>query len=939
MRPIKLTISAFGPYSKTVNIDFTQFGENGMFLICGDTGSGKTTIFDAIIYALYGEASGSLRDNKSFRSDYTKDSTSTYVSFIFECNGKTYKINRSPSQTIYSENRKKDITKAGNADLTQILNGIEKAPIATKDKDATKKIEEIIGINARQFKSVAMLAQGEFQKVITSENNESNNRKIILRNIFGTEKYNALQDFLKEEAKTKKEDYDQIMRSIKQAIGEIELFDEKYKNEYNEINKTKIPLVNDSIVFLKKMLKEVDTKSLKTSSEREEIQTLLTQISKDFELAKRNKKNAEELKQKTKLLNTILIEIEYERKRKLRHNTDKENYLASKKQNILIEKEIESLTSISSDIKQLDNLKKKRITITDRLKKQTKKTQEYAAAVLEESKEYEKLEKVDFDVKKITKQHNELENKINRFENILSDFDTYLENEESKATTQKKYETANTKYEKSLQIFEDISKAYLENQAGLIGKNLQPGKPCPVCGSKNHPKICKIHSNEIHGYKISNITKSIIDKLKIDKDKFEKERSKYAKDSAGLIKENKSLENKIRANIKKEELTSSEPPVLTEKLYNSLQKKLDTLQSKFEIIDDTLTDLEEKVELKQELATEMEEDRLQLDRSKEELNIEKQKLTEVDASIKTLLKTIDKAKSSISITSIEGAKNKKKKLNAFIAKYENEDKNINSKIERLNIDKSKLETSISELSKTLKNVKSYDYSKLAIDYEKIREKKLNNDKMNSMYDGYKRIYKKQIDFIEKSNKKYIELEKDYQILNELASCISGTYAGIKHIDLETFVLTFYFDKMLERANVRLMELSRGEFELVRRNDDSLQSKGLELDVMDHNTGKIRNVSSLSGGEQFMASISMALGLSDTIQNESRNFDISTIFIDEGFGSLSDEFRRKSMDILRKSTAGKLVGIISHVDELKNEIDKKIIVKKNEHDGSSLKIVL
>ena len=939
MRPIALTISAFGPYSKTVNIDFTQFGENGMFLICGDTGSGKTTIFDAIIYALYGEASGSLRDNKNFRSDYTNDSTSTYISFIFECNGKTYKINRSPTQNIYSESRKKYITKTGNADLVQIVNRIEQAPIATKDKDATKKVEEIIGINARQFKSVAMLAQGEFQKVITSENNESNNRKIILRNIFGTEKYNRLQDYLKEEAKTKKDDYEQISRSIKQVIDDIEVFDEKYKKQYEEIAQAKIPLINNSITLLKKMLNDVSTISLKTTSEREEIQTLFTEISKDFELAKRNRKNAEDLNQKTKQLKSIFTELENERKNKQKHIADKDNYLANKKQNIILEKEIESLISISSDIKELKNLMNKRIIVTNKLKKQTKKAQEYTKVVFDEIKEYENLKTVDPDLKKITKQHNDFAIKIDRFENILSDFKNYLENEKSKLSSQKKYESANIKYDKSLQIFEDISKAYLENQAGLIGKKLQPGKPCPICGSKEHPKICKIHSKEIHGFKTSNITKSLIEKLKAEKDKFEKERSKYANESAGLIKENKSLGTRIKTMITKEKLTSSKSILLTEKLYTSLKKKLDSLQSKFDNIENIKNELEEKIEQMQELAKAIEHDRLESDRAKEELNNEKQKSIEIDSSIKTLEKSINKAKSSISITSIEEAKCKKRKLNALVAKYENEDKIINNKIERLTIDKSKLETSISELNKTLENVKSYDFAKLSIEFEKIREKKSENDKKNSMYDGFKRIYKRQINFIEKNNKKYIELEKDYQILNELASCISGTYAGIKHIDLETFVLTFYFDKMLERANVRLMELSKGEFELVRRNDGSLQSKGLELDVMDHNTGKIRNVSSLSGGEQFMASISMALGLSDTIQNESRNFDISTIFIDEGFGSLSDEYRRKSMDILKKSTVGKLVGIISHVDELKNEIDKKIIVKKNEHDGSSLKIVL
>lgn len=250
-----------------------------------------------------------------------------------------------------------------------------------------------------------------------------------------------------------------------------------------------------------------------------------------------------------------------------------------------------------------------------------------------------------------------------------------------------------------------------------------------------------------------------------------------------------------------------------------------------------------------------------------------------------------------------------------------------------------MESAIAVLQKSLNKVKSYDIKQLNNEFNKIKKAKTANDEEIKRLAAFNRDYSKKVDFIDKGSKKYESLEKEYQEISELSQCLSGTYKGIKRIDLETFVLTFYFEKMLERANVRLMELSKGEFELIPRKDDSLHSKGLELDVKDHNTGKDRNVGSLSGGEQFMASISMALGLSDTIQNESRNFDIGTIFIDEGFGSLSDEYRKKSMNILKKSTEGKLVGIISHVEELKNEIDKKIVVKKDEVNGSSLKIII
>ena len=938
MRPLYLKMTAFGAYSKTVEIDFTKFGDTGMFLICGDTGSGKTTIFDAIIYALYGEASGSLRDNKSFRSDYTKDSTPTNVVFTFECNKKTYQVDRTPSQSVYSARKNKYVDKAGTADLVLIGKDKNKT-LATKDKETTKKVEEIIGINARQFKSVAMLAQGEFQKVLTTENNDSNNRKIILRNIFGTQKYNQLQDYLKDEAKEKKEQYEHQMVSIKQTINEIETFDDKYVSDLIEITKSKVPLVDESIKLLQTMLKDVCGKLSKKQEESDKIQNEYTNLAKDLQLAKDNKTKADDLNSKRENLQKVKSEIIIYNKKEIKHKSNKEQYDDSKKKVVIIEKEMDALKAIANDEKVLKSLQVKQKSVSGNLSIKKKTINKLKTSLVNYQKEFDGLSEVDTKLKEVNRKFNTIDKKVENIKSIREDFGTYLQNEKQKESNQKKLIAIDKKYTKATCIYEDVNSAYLSNQAGLLAKTLRDGKPCPVCGSKKHPEICRINSSKIHGYNISSINKNTIDNLKKEKEKIDKERKRLSESLAGLIKTNKIIEGKLIKQIKNENLVGSKSFNLTNLLFDKINTKYTNLISDRDSYEKTKTDYEKKSNYRSGLSTKISNLRSRIDTDSQNVNKKDKELSAISEKIKLISSNIAKQTKKLSVKNLNEANDELVKLKKFIKDYENDDKAIDKKINDLKNERSKMESAIAVLQKSLNKVKSYDIKQLNNEFNKIKKAKTANDEEIKRLAAFNRDYSKKVDFIDKGSKKYESLEKEYQEISELSQCLSGTYKGIKRIDLETFVLTFYFEKMLERANVRLMELSKGEFELIPRKDDSLHSKGLELDVKDHNTGKDRNVGSLSGGEQFMASISMALGLSDTIQNESRNFDIGTIFIDEGFGSLSDEYRKKSMNILKKSTEGKLVGIISHVEELKNEIDKKIVVKKDEVNGSSLKIII
>lgn len=938
MRPLELTMTAFGPYAKTVSIDFTAFGKTGMFLICGETGSGKTTIFDALVYALYGEASGSLRENKNFRSDYAKDDEIASVSLVFECNEKKYKVSRTPTQSVYSESKDKYVEKKGGADLIRI-EGESSAPLATKDKEATAKIEEIIGIDAKQFKCVAMLAQGEFQKLIASKTEESDNRKKILSNIFGTGRYSALVKRLKEMASAKSEEFEAKLLAIKQTIDEIEIFDKKHEERARIIKAAEFPPMQETLELLKDDLASIRAREEELETENKAIQDDYSKLLKDLDLAKQNKQKALDLNKKQEELKDVSLKLQKQKDKINAHNAGKEECSANKERLGIIQKEIQTLQSIEDEERQLKELEAQEKSLRDRLEKKSNEEKEFKSRILEQESELEKLSGVDEELIRAAGEKSRLDITISRIKSELEDFERYQKNLAQLDILQENLRDFTAKYDEALKIYEEVHKAYLENQAGLLAQSLAPGRACPVCGSTEHPKPCKITSAKIFDYDISKITKEEIERLKNDKEKLDERRGAFSEQSASLIRENQGLKEKLLKNLFEEKLTTETLSDLSQALYSSLKEKYGEQKKQAQDLDARQKDLAKKSDARRGLEQSVKDGKSGIQAISDAIGELKQSLAKTQATLKTKKESSEKIKSGLFSKSLPQAQAALARLKSSIEIFESEEERLLKAERELEIRQKELSASIEEIDRQLQDVKSYDLDKLQNELNEAQKKKDKSDSEAKICAVYKSNCSKKIELLEKSAKDYKRLENEFQELGELSACLSGSVSGIKKVDLETFVLAFYFEKMLERANIRLMELSKGSYELVRRKSETLREKGLELDVWDHNTSKTRNVSTLSGGEQFMASISMALGLSDTIQNESRNCDISTIFIDEGFGALSDEYRRKSSEILKKSTQGKLVGIISHVDELKMEIDQKIIVKKDGQEGSRISVVV
>lgn len=931
MKPLNLKLTAFGPYANIATIDFSKFGDKGMFLISGDTGAGKTTIFDAIVYALYGVASGSLRnDSKSFRSDYTHSSVKTEVELTFECHDKIYRVNRKPSQTIYNKKTNKETNKQAEADLI-IINDDKADVLASKDRDVTKKIEEIIGINAEQYKSVAMLAQGEFQKVITEKSDE---RKIILRNIFDTYKFNILQNYIKENKKKKLKEYEDIVAEMFREIKSIEVNDDKWSNILNNLKSQKIPQVKETLEVLDNMSIEINTNLESLNATKDKIQADLTDISTNIELETKNEKDRKKLNEKICLRIELNNKLDEESTNKKEIDKNKEKIEQYKKDVIIIEKEI-------AELEELEDEKNKQVDLINYIKEKEKelnneneKKNGIENKIKDSEEELEKLKDINDVNSNITEKITKCNGKKEKYNNLIYDLNKLLENEKRIEYNKNNFINVNNKYEKLKTEYEEISSAYLSSQAGILALELKVNEPCPVCGSKSHPAPSKIPDNMVCGVDLKTITKLMLDDMKKNVEKIDIERGKISSDNAGLIKQNETYKESIMSSLSFLEINVSK---IDNMLLMKLNEDFGKLNSELIALESQKNEVEAKIESKKEFQNNISEYNKQLVDIEESINNLKIDIESKKSQNKLRSETIEKTLNKFTYKDMQSAKEALNAKNNEINKFNTEKMRLDEVLSKINQEIKSCDASIDELKNNLKETKEVDVSELETE-KKEKENKINKitediGNKKALQNSYQKIKRA----LEVKDDHFQKLNREITILSELSDCMSGELAGSKKIDLETYILSFYFDNMLRRANVRFMEISNGNFELVRRDVQNLRDGGLELSVRDHSTGRTRAINTLSGGEQFMASISMALGLSDEIKSESHNFDISTIFIDEGFGSLSDEYRNKCLNILKKTTEGKLVGLISHVDYLKNEIDKKILVKKDGDKGSIISI--
>lgn len=1029
MKPIKLVLNAFGSFLETTEIDFTVLNNSGFYLITGATGSGKTTIFDAIMFALYGEASGDVRSSEGFRSDFAEDKNPTYVEFTFEKDNIIYKITRSPRYSV--EYR--------TTPIESKVSLVYEQHIIEKTTNVAEAINEILGLTADQFKQVIMLAQGEFMKLIHAKSIE---RDEIFRKIFGTEIFEKVSKLLKQETKDVKDKLKLNEELIKRLIISIPNY-ESYQNYlpvvtdlYNtsflieEID-SNINLSKNLIIENEEKLSVLSNELINLNTERETAKL----INEDFNTLKLETDKLQQLedkkdtiKLKTKqidILNEVskvkplydkLININLQVNTLVRTYETNVAILEEKQETLnffidqtnMIEIDRLSLKNLLKAKEEIENNIKLKQEIETHLTKITTIRQELIKLkdeldnlINEKKIVIQNIEDINLTIKELSKyqlEHDITLNKIKIQEESIKEFDknkTLFE--EANALNHKlkesieKYQQYVTTYENAHAKYLSLENSYFKNIAGVLAKELCDGTPCPVCGSKTHPNPASVSGEtiskeeldkmfaEVEGYRIikdeqlikietikakyNSIIKQLLDNLKINdetiiSDTISKISNEYNETLTNLNNYLNECLNKLKelTDLEQTKQTYEQKLIDIENENIKLTKSVDELNNKISLTEGSVAALEAQLTFSNPI---------------DELIIAKEERAEAILMLEEAISGFDKehtlakeehqlikgkVEENLNQLTILKAEQDKiiKEYNEFIEK-ESISKEILDNIEIYIADLVNLSTYVKEVTEyesiyktckkqvndLLKKLKDKQQQNIEEFDELIIVKEQAISSLKESLTNLNNIYNKQIQVSSELTIAYTEYKELCKLHDDLSSMsLVASGQNKKYLSFERYVLVEYFDNILNHANIRLKKMTNGRFMLYRKVDKTKgrAQQGLDMEIFDFETGKRRDVKTLSGGETFKAALSLALGLADAIENKVGNITIDTLFIDEGFGTLDEESLHQAIEILLElNSDNKSIGIISHVQELKDIIPTKLIVTKSDN-GSSVKIV-
>ncbi|WP_026884126.1 SbcC/MukB-like Walker B domain-containing protein [Clostridium akagii] len=1046
MRPLKLIMSAFGPYASVEEIDFTKLQGKNIFVISGPTGAGKTTIFDAISYAIYGEASGSDRKQENFRSDFASDDVLTYVELLFELHGKSYYIKRIPNQKKKKARGNGYTEQKSDAEFKDIAEG----KIISGVKDVDTKVIQVMGINYRQFKQLVMLPQGEFKELLIAD---SKSKGEILGKIFNTDEFLKIQYKLDDMAKKLFYEVDGFKKSRITNIQNInsgdngnlrDIVTSDSINTLQALEELKHYIIEDKI-YKKTMDKELEVMQESVDKIKDEI-TLGIQINQNF-MAKdlieqeksvleakkesvnlkiqslKNAKNARSIKseeelffsngkavkdrEKTKLLIKDSIKDKQKDLKISKDNYEKEQGKSEEGNRILSELTIfkgyydkvasyeEKKSRINVLERNLNNCETQKNTIKIDIENREKVSQHSFL-------EIEKSRKAALEFLKLSSELEGIKNTYSGLNKLLLEL-------EKLDGIREKYINANRENKKYGLLYDHEKKEYDKFQwdfirgfAGKLAEDLKEGEPCPVCGSIHHTKKAKnvavTLSEEDLKLKSENLEitlKSFNDNSKsLERFKVEGEAQKSvvdnAKDELAVSYDSKlctlqkteltafvrksivNIKNQINEmNKRYKELDQQQK--LVDKLqldYEANNKNLVEHRTSLEKININYTEIYGEVQGEKRVILELENELPENIRTKESLKLKIESLTKEHNDITKALENAQKE--------LENCKIQHSNLLRDLAISEIELKNANLEWEnsKINFDKkiklagfmhmesflsSKLsEENIENLENEIKEynekVKSNEdrykdilirlNEKNIVDIDELNEKlKVRNYEKQKIYEINTKLFSR-IEHNESILKNILtindhieKIENQYRNIGELSNVANGK--NTEKLTFERYVLASYFDQIIDAANMRFSKMTANRYEMsrIKAKGKGAAQSGLEIEVFDNYTGRYRHIKTLSGGESFKASLSLALGLSDVVQSYAGGISLDTMFIDEGFGTLDTESLDNAIQcLINLQNTGRLVGIISHVQELKDRIDARLEIE-TDSQGSTTRFIV
>ncbi|MCR5828828.1 MAG: SMC family ATPase [Lachnospiraceae bacterium] len=920
MRPTKIIISAFGPYAGRTEIAMDRLGEKGLYLITGDTGAGKTTIFDAICFALFGEASGSSRDSSMFRSKYADPETPTEVELSFTHMGKDYTVKRNPEYLRPA--------KRGGGETKQLADATLYMPdksVVTKVKTVTAKIVEILGINREQFAQIAMIAQGDFLKLLLAATED---RMKIFRDIFKTTNYLILQKNLEA---ARSELYGQVCgerKSIEQYIAGIQVSDADVLSTEVEKARSGELTSEEVLLLLDRLIAQDEENGRKLDASKKEVNDALETINAKIGTAKKAgeaRAAAAEAGRRLEAEKGALPELE-------KAFTDAKAALAGKAE---LEKKAAKMESEYAGYDKCDALARE-IAAAERESGKAEKDLAAAGQDVEELKDaLLKLKKEQAEYRDtgagIEKLRAELENAGRTYEEVnelAARLGKYFKNAEKLAAERERYAGENSTFMRLNSGYEALEQLFRDAQAGILAQGLEEGRECPVCGSIHHPKLAVL-TGEVPSE----------DALKSAKKDAEAARAARDSRSEKISAMNAALERDADE-LRKASLKHLKTDDLDEASGN-IGKRLEEIITEGKAIKEKLKE-EENRQKRREIVESL------IPEHEKKISGAEQRVVELTAGISSLKATkaakekeLSSVASGLRFKTREEARTEYgrllKEAQALQNACDNAEKAFRERKELI----VKLETAVAENRKIVSGSEDTDIAAEEAALNELRERRDALDAEGRAIAGRLTGNIRTRDNITGKAASLSGLEKRLQWIRTLADTANGKLAGREKIMLETYIQATYFDRIIDRANLRLITMSGGQYELVRLKEAAgvRSQSGLDLGVIDHYNGTQRSVRTLSGGESFMASLSLALGLSDEVQSSAGGIRIDTMFIDEGFGSLDHDALDMAFRALAGLTDGnRLVGIISHVEELKNRIDRQIVVTRQKSGGSRIEMI-
>ena len=921
MRPLKLTISAFGPYAGRTEIDFEALGRSGLYLITGDTGAGKTTIFDAVTFALYGEASGGVRSAGMLRSKYAGAETPTFVELEFSYAGKNYAVRRNPEYERPAK-RGGGFTRQGAEAELRLPDG----RVITKQSDVNAEIRNILGVDRNQFSQIAMIAQGDFLKLLLADTKE---RQAIFRELFHTGIYQTFQEKLKEEYLALWHACDDGRKSIRQELGGIrcpELAPEFGRAK--QAREGELP-TEETVLLLHELIRRDEAELAETDELLKGLEGRLAAVNMCLGLADSRRKTLAGLESTGKALQEKQAELTAAEGR-LQKTEEVQCEIEALKQKAA------SLQAMLPDYRRREQLsedlaKRKQQSIRTRnvLQQKNAQLENLTAGLTSMREEKMELENAGAEMERLLSAQNQLRQQYTDLKELSTLFADVHRLERRNEEDRRLYQAASDAWKKARAEYDSMVQAYLDEQAGILAERLEEGKPCPVCGSTQHPAPARKADKAPSKAELEDAGEAADER---QKEMADASRSAEGSRTALQAKQDE-LERRCASRFGAVPLWETEAALPGQLADTEAEGKQVTRQLKL---------TEQKLRRLQELNEKIPAEENRVRAAEADIAETEKALASAQTGIEHTERQLEALSESLQFeTEAEAAGH----LSSLSEHTKQMQKSVQEAQEGYRLCKEAvagLEGQQAQLREQLKQLADLK------DEEIIREELADLEAEKAAFEEKRQACGIRLDSntgilrrTREKTKELEQLEKRCAWMKALSDTANGSVAGKEKIMLETWVQMAFFDRILDRANTRFFIMSDGQYELKRREEaENLRGQsGLELNVIDHYNNTERSVRTLSGGESFKASLSLALGLSDEIQSAAGGIRLDTMFVDEGFGSLDEESLRQAVNALAGLTeSNRLVGIISHVAELKNRIDRQIVVTKDKSGGSRVQII-